>query len=148
MCTRHQYKAIKKCIYLFISQKPPVSFLKLTAAAQRGIRNGKRWAGEGMNKTEEPPEGRGIPPPSSDLAAEERAGQGLAPGCATGTRQHRHPQHRISTAQQHRTTVNISTDSKTTKIFGLAHPLLKFTWKISLSSSKENVLPKPCKSTH
>lgn len=48
----------------------------------------------------------------------------------------------------YRTKANASPDSKPAKVYGLAHPLPKFTLKIFLLSSKENVMPKPRKSWH
>lgn len=47
-----------------------------------------------------------------------------------------------------RTKGNAAPDSKPAKSYGLAHPLLKFTLKIFLLSSKESIMPKPCKSSH
>lgn len=110
----------------------PLSVLEPSTAAPAGTGDWRHWAGgdsEGMRSSSAsgcPREGSG------------RAGQDLAP--------HQHTQ------LQHRTPelplccpANISPDSNPAKIHGLAHPLLKFPLKICFSS-KENVIPWPCKS--
>lgn len=59
-----------------------------------------------------------------------------------------HPQERASTAPlPHRTKGNASPDPKPTKTHGLAHPFPKFTPERFPLSSKENVMPKSCKSS-